>query len=293
MSTHDPWQQDQSAGYDSAVERFNKMSLEEAGIVHESGASILLGHGRRTSRAFVLLHGTTNSPFQWLEFARILFELGHNVFVPRAPYHGLRSGQVKELAPLKAADLHAYTVDALNTGLALGHDLILIGISGGGTVAAWAAQNRSDNGRTVLAMPFLGLYGWPLSLSPALMKFFARLPDFSLAKPSEPRRSWVYHGQSSHGVVAYLSLAVDVLRGAREGKAPKGQAIIFTKGGDRQVNNKATNDLAGLWRQAGAEIVKHDFPRELGFAHNPADPAADPVKRELFYQKVLELLGEG
>jgi pimeloyl-ACP methyl ester carboxylesterase len=283
----------QADGYISAVAHFIDRSLEEAQIVHEAGASILLTHGHRTSCAYVLLHGTTNSPFQWLEFARILFDLGHNVFVPRAPHHGLRSRQVKELARLTAADLQAYAHDALHTGLALGDELILVGISGGSTVAAWAAQTRIDNGLTMLAMPFISPYGLPDKLSLPLSKVLGRLPNINLPNPREPRRAWVYRGQSTRGIAAYLSLAVEVMQSACKGDVPTGKVVILTTGSDRQVNNSSTNRLADVWRQSGVYVAQYEFPRGMNIAHNPADPAADPVKRELAYQKMLELLGEG
>ena len=292
MTRDDPWPLKQTADYETAIRRFARRNQAEAGIVHEAGASLLLAHGRKTPRSYVLLHGTTNSPFQWLEFARILFDLGHNVFVPRAPCHGLRSGQVKELAQLTQADLQAYAFDALDTGLALGDELIVIGISGGGTIAAWAAQKRFDNGRTLLAMPFVGLFGLPGTLSPLLQKLLGRLPDMTLTNLHEPRRAWVYHGQSTRGIAAYLGLALDVLQGAREDIVPGGEVVIMTTGSDRQVNNKLTSRLAESWRRSGAQVVQCDFPSDMDIAHNPADPAADPVKRELVYQKMLELLGE-
>jgi pimeloyl-ACP methyl ester carboxylesterase len=293
MTLADQQRTNQTDRYEIAVARFAEKSKEEAGLVHESGASRLLTHGRRTPRAYVLLHGTTNSPFQWLEFATILFELGHNVFVPRAPYHGLRSRQVRELARLTAADLQAYAHDALHTGLALGDELILVGISGGSTVAAWAALSRPDSGRTLLAMPFVGLFGLPANLSLPLQKLLGRLPNINLPNPREPRRAWVYRGQSTRGIAAYLSLAIDVLQGTRKGNMPDGQVIIITSGSDRQVNNKSTSLLAEEWRQSGVYVAQYEFPSDMNIAHNPADPAADPVKRELAYQKMLELLGEG
>jgi pimeloyl-ACP methyl ester carboxylesterase len=292
MTRDDPRQQKQTVDYEMAIRHFARISQAEAGIVHEAGASLLLAHGRKTSRAYVLLHGTTNSPFQWLEFARIVFDLGHNVFVPRAPCHGLRSGQVKELAQLTKADLQVYAHDALDTGLALGEELILVGISGGGTVAAWAAQERFDNGLSLLAMPFIGLFGLPANFSPPLQKLLGRLPDMTLTNLREPCRTWVYRGQSTRGIAAYLGLAVDVLQRARAGIVPGGEVVIITTGSDRQVNNKLTSRLAESWRQSGTQVVQYDYPSDMDIAHNPADPAADPLKRELVYQKMLELLGE-
>ena len=281
-----------NSDYQTAVSRIQHLAREEAGIVHDAGASHLLAHGARTSRATVLLHGTTNSPTQWLEFGGILFDLGHNVFIPRAPYHGLRSRRVSELARLEAEDLRAYANEAVDIGLGLGDELLLIGISGGGTIAAWAAQKRKEIGRTLLGVPFFGFYGLPERLSLQLMKLLGSLPDFRLERPGELRRPWAYRGQSTHGVVAYLSLAAAVLDGAREGAAPAGKAIFITTAKDKLANNGTTARLAKMWGRSGTEVVQFEFPRELDVAHNSADPAADPIKRRVFYQKMLALLDE-
>jgi pimeloyl-ACP methyl ester carboxylesterase len=222
----------------------------------------------------------------------MLFDLGHNVFIPRAPYHGLRSLRVSELAQLTPSDLRTYANEAVDIGCGLGDELILIGISGGATIAAWTAQNRREIDCTLLGVPFFGFYGLPDRLSFQLMKLLGRLPDFALKRPGELRRPWAYRGQSTHGVVAYLSLAGDVLDGSRQGIVPAGKMIIITTSGDKLANNDTTARLAKLWLRSGVEVVQFDFARELQVAHNSVDPAADPLKRQLVNQKMLALLGE-
>jgi len=292
MNMQDPQQQSPAASYQKAVSNFLRLAQEEAEIVHEAGASHLLQHGARTPRAYVLLHGTTNSPTQWLEFGRMLFDLGHNVLIPRAPYHGLRSRRVGELAQLTPSDLRSYTNEAVDIGCGLGDELALIGASGGATIATWAAQNRREIDRTLLVVPFFGFYGLPDRFSFQLMNLLGRLPDLALTRPGELRRPWAYRGQSSHGIVAYLSLAGDVLDGARQGIAPAGKMIIITTSGDKLANNGTTARLAKMWQHSGVEVVQYDFARDLQVAHNSVDPAADPLKRQLVYQKMLALLDE-
>jgi carboxylesterase len=292
MKTHDPIPQNLTAGYHTAVSRFDLISKQEAGIVHEAGQSLLMAHGARTPRAYVLLHGTTNSPANWLEFGRLLFDLGHNVFVPRAPYHGLRSRQARELAQLTPDDLRAHAHEVVDIGLGLGDELFLIGVSGGATIAAWAAQNRPEIRCALLGMPFFGLFVLPDGLSFQLMELLRRLPDFTLTKPTEPHRPWVYRGQSSHGAAAYYFLGCEVLDQARAGAAPAGEVIILTTAKDRLANNRTTAGLAEMWRRSGVVVVPYDFRRVLDVPHNSADPAADPIKRKLFYEKMLQLLGE-
>jgi hypothetical protein len=65
-------QPDPAASYEQAIARYQQLERAEQGIVNDASGSVLLTHGEKTRRVYVLIHGTTNSPHQWLEFGRIL-----------------------------------------------------------------------------------------------------------------------------------------------------------------------------------------------------------------------------
>lgn len=56
--------------------------------IHPEAMTVELNHGHKTDEVFVLLHGITNTPVQFREFAEILFLRGANVLIPRMPFHG-------------------------------------------------------------------------------------------------------------------------------------------------------------------------------------------------------------
>jgi carboxylesterase len=115
---------------------------DQAEHVREICLPVLLTHGARTPWATVFLHGFTNCPEQFRELGRRFFELGHNVYIPRMPFHGLASPLANHLAPVSGAMLVAYGEQALDLAHGLGERVMVVGFPGGATVAAWLAQNR-------------------------------------------------------------------------------------------------------------------------------------------------------
>jgi pimeloyl-ACP methyl ester carboxylesterase len=283
---------DSAGAYESAVSRFQQLAEVEAEIVSETGGSFLLAHGNRSARAYVLMHGTTNSPTQLLEYGRHLHDRGHNVLIPRMPYHGLRSGQAGELAQISADDLRVFGQDSVEIGAGLGDELVLIGASGGATVAACAAVKRPQVDRTLLLVPFFGFHSLPDKLTALILKLLLRLPDKTVHRPGEKHRPWSYPGQSTRGIAAFLDLAYEVLREAEKGFAPHGEMIVVTTANDNLANNGTTGRLVEMWRAAGRDVEQFEFERALSIPHDTIDPAVNPEVRQQVFQEMLALLGE-
>ena len=119
--------------------------------------SILLTHGQRTEKAVVLFHGYTNCPQQFRELGQILYEQGYNALIPRLPRHGLADRKVENLSPLTAEELRECADISVDIACGLGQKAYVAGLSAGGTLSAWVAQNRGDVTRVVLIAPALGL----------------------------------------------------------------------------------------------------------------------------------------
>ena len=284
---------DPADDYEDAVTRFRQIEQAEQGIVNKLGHSRLLDHGERLPRVYIMIHGITNSPEQWRELGETLHDRGRHVLILRMPYHGLQRHQVSELKGLKPQDLKVYADEAVDIAAGLGDEIVAIGISGGGTVASWMAQNRPEVDQALLLAPFYGIHGLPDFATTLLMNAFSRLPNIVLDDPLEPRRAWVYRGQATRGVAAFLALGQRVIDAAKEGARPAGQVIVVTTARDNTANNGSTAGLLDLWRQAGVDLVTFQFEAAQDIPHNSVDPAADPVKKQLVYEQMLELLGEG
>lgn len=284
---------DPAKSYADAVERFRAYCEVEAEGVSDLANSRLLTHGRRTEQAFALIHGLTNSPYQMLELGDLLYERGHNVLILRMPRHGLTGGNVGRLAALDGQEMRRYAEAAADLAAGLGQQVTVVGISGGATVGAWLAQFRAETiEKALLIAPFFGLHGFPDVVNTVAMHLVEVLPNINLRRASEAERPWVYRGQSTRGVLAVMKLARAARQAARDGLAPCREIMVITTGAENTASNSRTDELARLWRAAGAQVTVFDFASALGIPHNALDPSVASEARQTMLDKVMELLGE-
>ena len=130
--------------YDDAVARVARRQAADDSVVAQGGRSILLTHGQRTPRAYVLLHGFTNSPSQFLDLGERLFATGDNVYIPRLPHHAERVAAVRQLSRVNADELTMFADSIVDVARGLGDSVVVAGMSAGGTITAWVAQWRAD-----------------------------------------------------------------------------------------------------------------------------------------------------
>src|SRR5690349_23724651 len=86
-----------SASFADAVALVGRRQAEDDSVVVAGGHSLLLTHGVRTPRVFVLLHGFTDLPEQFAVVGQHLFAAGDNVYIPRLPRHGSRRAPMRSL----------------------------------------------------------------------------------------------------------------------------------------------------------------------------------------------------
>lgn len=281
-----------AGSYDEAVRRFEAIVEEEQAIVNEAGFSQLMGGGEKTEQVYVLIHGTTNSPLQFVELGEILHERGHNVLILRMPHHGLSSHDVGELANLKAEELRDYADTTVDIAAGLGEEITVIGLSGGGAVTSWIAQNRSDVERVLPLSPFFGVPEVPPFLNTFLMNLASRVPSVTLKNPEEPAHDWVYQGEATRGVAEFMRLGRAVFAAADQSPPAVTEIHFVTTVIDDTADNDFTDELAGIWQDSGATVTSFEFDESAGIPHNSVDPAGDPAKKALVYAKILEVLGE-
>src|SRR5688572_1716456 len=146
------------SGYEAALARIKSMQeADNFDLARDVCITKLYDHGRQTEHVVVLLHGFTNCPEQFNEMGKQYYEAGSNVFIPRAPYHGLSDRLTEALVNLTAEDLAAFGNEVLDIAHGLGKKVTVMGISGTGTLVAWLAQNRSDLDFAFSIAPLFGL----------------------------------------------------------------------------------------------------------------------------------------
>jgi carboxylesterase len=283
-----------ASDYAEAVSRFQKMQENEGPELNPVCRSILLTHGQRTEKAVVFFHGYTNCPQQFRELGQIFYNMGYNVLIPRLPRHGMADRKVENLSPLKAEELRDCADISVDITCGLGREVYVAGLSAGGTLAAWIAQNRTEITRTVLIAPALGLTrreGTRLQEGMALL--LPLLPDirtdwFSV-DPVAPDHT--YPGFSSRALGQLLRLGVATFAGALD-RAPRVQDVaLLTSKGDDAVSDYVTWQLIGLWRAKGLfKFTTVDFPKAMSVEHDMIDPEQKYQQTRIVYPILVSLL---
>jgi alpha-beta hydrolase superfamily lysophospholipase len=277
-----------AANYDDAIARARFFERGDS-VAIAGGRSVLRVHGHRTSRAFVLFHGLTNSPYQFRDLADSIYAAGDNVFVPRLPWHALPGGTQRELARITATALRGVADTSVDIATGLGDTVIVFGLSLGGTVAAWVAQFRPV-GRVVIAAPALGVSHVAAALETPLMNLGLRLPNYSHDDPPDPLRPDRIPGWCSRGIAQMMALGLAARRGASAG-APRTRAIrMLVNAHDQTVSRALIDDLVASWRANGARVETAELADTLALPHDVVDPAEHGAKPRVTEPVILTLL---
>jgi esterase/lipase len=275
--------------YDEAIRRVHRQQAADDEVVAPGGRTILLEHGRRTPRVVVLFHGFTNSPLQFEPFAKLLYAAGDNVYVPRLPRHALRGGKASLLAGLTAEELRNCADSAADVARGLGDTVVVVGLSAGGTMAAWIAQNRPDVARVVAIAPVLELAHIPSFLAGTLMNLALHMPEITQNYPRDERRPDRELGNSSHAIAQQLRLGA-MVRKAADHAAPGVRDIAFlVNASDHTVKTGPAMSLAERWSSQGAAVAVYQLPAALKLAHDVIDETQPSSRPEVVYPVLVAL----
>ena len=276
--------------YASAIAAVSRRQRVDDSVAVPNGRSILLVHGRATATAVVLLHGYTNSPRQFSELANILFERGDNVYVPRLPHHAERTESEAALSRLTADDLRNASDSAVDVAHGLGDTVVVVGLSAGGTMAAWMAQYRPEVRRAVIIAPLLALARVPRVFATAVINAGLRLPNYSETSAPDPRERDRDLGWSTHAVAQSMRLGLAVRRAAGH-QAPAVREIeILLNAHDRTIARQAVVALADEWARNGATVRITTLSDSLGLPHDVIDPRQPHGRPAAVYPVLLELI---
>ncbi|GAA0502931.1 hypothetical protein Ade02nite_36550 [Paractinoplanes deccanensis] len=221
-------------------------------------------HPERTAKAVLMLHGYTDCPAQFDALAQFYYDKGYNVYVPRAPRHGV--SDTKAHAGLHADELADYAEQALTVTSGLGTDVGVVGVSGGGVLATWLAEYRPDAVAHLLALsPF---YQPAAEQAPAwqvkpLMVLYGNrlLPDH-------------FNGQGFS--YAALSQYLRIARNYRDDPAnPKLRSVaVVTSANDTFIDRgRAAEITQGIASANNLQLGRYEIPASWGVGHDTADPA--------------------
>ena len=283
-----------ASSYEAALERVRAFQALDDERILPQARTALLDHGARTPIAAVLLHGLTNHPGQYRQFAPLLFERGVNVFVPRLPEQGDRDRMTKRLASLTAETLLASASEAVDIACGLGERVCVLGISTSGLLAAYFAQYRDDVSRTVSIAPVFAMLDFPYGLSRAIARAALLLPNAFLWWDPSKRQAQLpptaYPQFPTHALAQCLRIGDDVYAAARKEPFRARSAVMVTNAKDPAVNNHVTGRVVDGWRERRADAVTAFCFTELPRNHDIIDPQNPAPRTDLVYPRLAEFV---
>lgn len=287
--------------YDDAMAKFDEFSKEESSNqdLGDDCRSQLLDYGKETDIVYVFYHGLTSCPAQFSELGKDFHDRGYNVFIPRLPGHGYADRDVKHLEDLKAEDLTAFADQTTDIAEGLGKKVVVVGLSGGGTIASWIAQNRSDVSEAVLLNPFFGVAQIPAPLTKTAANFGITVPNMnfyskkayqsSSSVPTSP--GYGYEGLSTQGESQFLRLALAVGNQADKG-APnvKNYALIILQN-DPVVNDKETKIFIEKWlKYPDIALCNFMINESRGLPHDMITPSSNKEDMDYVYSLIMKII---
>ncbi len=278
----------QPLSYDRAMAMIARRQAADGRTAVPGARSILLTHGAPTARAMLLLHGFTDSPLQFEPLADRFYADGNNVFVPRFPRHGLRDGDARSLAALRASELRGFADSVVSEAGGLGDSVVVVGLSLGGTVAAWIGQQRLI-WRAALISPALEPAHIPSMLDRPVVGLVDRLPNVTRRSRADPARPDREPGFSTRAVAELFELGGSVMRDAAR-DAPRTQRfVVLVNANDRTVRESAAEALARDWARRGATVSVFELPDSLRLPHNIIDPRSGRIMGETVLDLIRDL----
>jgi esterase/lipase len=276
--------------YEDAAARIARRQAADDSVVVPGSRSILLTHDRRTPRAFVLLHGFTNSPSQFQDVGERLFAMtGDNVYIPRLPHHAVREAPVRALSRVRADELTMFADSIVDAARGLGDSVVVVGMSAGGAIAAWIAQWRADVQRAVLIAPALGAGLLSDDYGRELVEIASIIPNVTRTTRPDTTRPDMVQGTTSRGLAEVLSLGHRVRDQASEFRPRVKDIVFLLNARDRTVSEKAALGLAQQWFDGGASVAVYKFPESARLPHNVMEATGRGGNTEMVYPVVTAL----
>jgi esterase/lipase len=233
-------------------------------LMNENCRSRFFLQQRPSPKVCLFLHGFTATPEQFVPIGEAFFKAGYNVLIPLLPGHGLAGNWKGSHPPPLPEDPETYQQFGLywlQQAQALGKQVVLGGLSGGSTLAAWLALERPQQiDRALLFAPYL-------SSSNKVVDLFVRILNIYFEWKTEPGKAhFGYDGFLMPALEVFLDMGRDVLNRAE--KSVAAPMFIVSSESDRAVGNKEHQALFEAVLKFQPKSWYLCFDRVLHIPHN-------------------------
>ena len=163
-----------------------------------------------------------------------------------------------------------------------------MGLSLGGTVAAWIAQERRDVDRAVVIAPGIGLPSGPYALTWGITNFFTHIPDLSIGHSGKLPHE--YQGWSTGGIADTFVLGKYVRQRASKERPSAASITMLLNPNDDTISNPRAEELAEAWRDRGHSVRVAWLPKTPVLGHDVIDPGQSWARPGFVYPRLLLLL---
>lgn len=284
-----------AATYEEAVGRIAELKARDGDDIIRP--TIFLDQGSRVETAVVLFHGFTNNPEQFERIGRDYYAAGYNVLIPRLPEHGQRDLMTRDLSKITSARLADAMNEAVDIAAGLGENVEVVGLSGGGTLAALAARDREEVSKAVIISPLFGVDFLPNSVVRLAVAWSHVLPDVYMwwdpGLKEKHLPSDAYPRYSLKSVGAFFEVAFDVTRGNPKRRGELDRVVLITNAADRTIDEaQARRAVSQAIEPLAADYEAFEFPRPAGHAHDLIDSSGLNAENiDAIYGKVYPYLG--
>lgn len=240
--------------------------------------SQFLLHSAPTPKVCLFFHGFTAAPYQFLPMARTLHRAGYNVLIPRLPGHGQAgdwNGQNPPPMPVNAEMYKKFALDWLRQAQTFGNQVVVGGLSGGATIAAWLALEKASELDRAL------LFATYLSNSSRVVDLFIRAFNLYFEWINEnPKADPIgYKGFVFSQLRVFLDMGREVLKRAESVTAPP--MFIVSTEADRAVKNADHRTLFENALKRQPKTWYYTFDRALNIPHTMMTKAEGNVWENL------------
>ena len=285
-----------ATSYDEAVVRADALRAADGPDVAPECRTRVDAHGERTAHAVVLLHGYTNCPAQFDLVADAYAARGWSVVVPRLPGHGEADRMTRALSGVSPGELVDVAEEAADIAAGLGEDVTVVGLSGGGTLAAWLASESDDVAEAVLIAPLVVPKILPEFAVGPVSRAFRYTPDFYVWWDGEQKEALddpphAYPRFSLRSLGAFLAVGRAAQR-PPERTTTLRRLVVVTNENDAAVSNSGVDRVAAALTLPGVERQDLVLPAALGWKHDLVDPEGENADAlPAIYARLGPLLG--
>ena len=285
--------------YETSLARIKDQRIREIALpgFNPDLQTIFMTHGHRTRRVVLWFHGYTSATLQFKPLGDLCFERGYNVLIPCIPHHGFKNRMSPEVSRVTALELVRFCDQMVDLAFGLGEEVVVGGLSLGGVMAAWVAQEREEASKAIIIAPFFGAKFIPPGLTRLAAYAGCILPDIKVwwnpAKKENPDGpKYGYPRFSTHSAGQILRMGINLYDLAAKTPPCSENIFLVLNDNDQSVNNPAASQLVQIWKHyPGKDVTEVHFPKEVGLPHDCISVEAPVGNTGFVYPQIMEMIG--